>query len=284
MAPLTIRDDLGQTLSFKGLPQRIVSLIPSLTETLVRLGARERLAGRTEYCIHPAREVENIPTVGGTKNPSVEAILALEPDCVVANAEENEKKHVDELKKHTQVFVTFPRSVEGAIKTVEDLGALAGAAGSAASWAAECRRSRAEIAGRLSSAQSGPAGGPQPPRARLRTVCFVWRDPWMAAGADTYMSDLLATCGFENVFSGGGARYPVTTIEAVIAREPHVVLLPDEPYKFERAHKEEIARLFSEASLSPRILLADGAGLAWYGWRTLGALAYVASLRERLEA
>jgi iron complex transport system substrate-binding protein len=280
MTPLTIIDDLGNRLSFESPPQRVVSLVPSLTETLLCLGARGRLVGRTEYCVRPFNEVANIATVGGTKTPSIEAILALRPDCVIANAEENEEECVEALRERAAVFVTFPRTVEGAIKTVEDLGSILGsprrpkamrASNIAGSWALECRHARAKIIGRSL-------------RTRLRTACLIWRDPWMAAGADTYMSDLLATCGFDNVFVPGDGRYPETTIDALIARSPDVVLLPDEPYRFDDTHREEICPPFLRASLSPRILLVDGTKLAWYGWRTLNSLAYVAALRERLEA
>lgn len=270
MPPRSIVDDLGFTVSLGREPQRVVSLVPSLTETLVLLDIGARLAGVTDYCIHPAAAVAALPRVGGTKNVDAAAVLALEPDLVIANAEENEKPVIEALKAVTAVFITYPRTVAGAIKTVEDLGMLTGLEEASACWAESCRFLLDRVRG-------------TPDGRRIPAACLIWRDPWMAAGGDTYMSDLLAAFGFLNLFAGAARRYPVTSLAEIGSLGPEVILLPDEPYRFDANHSREIERALADAGHAPRIVLLDGTMLAWYGWRTRDALSYIAALRASLE-
>lgn len=270
MPPLSITDDLGYTVSLDRRPERMVSLVPSMTETLLHLDIGTRLAGITDYCIHPAPAVASLPRVGGTKNVDVAAVLALEPDLVIANVEENEKPAIEAIKTKTAVFITYPRTVAGAIKTVQDLGTITGLHDTSASWAESC----AHLLQRIRRGDS---------RRRFRTACLVWRDPWMVAGGDTYMSDLLGTFGFANLFADGADRYPVTTLAKICSLEPELILLPDEPYRFDATHKNEITGALADAGHTPPVVLLDGTMLAWYGWRTRDALSYLEALRESLE-
>jgi ABC-type Fe3+-hydroxamate transport system substrate-binding protein len=269
MAHIVIRDDTGVDVSLREPPRRIVSLVPSLTETLVLMGAGDLLVGVTRYCIHPRKTLAGIPRVGGTKNPSIDRIISLDPDIVIANVEENEKADVEELRKRVPVFVTYPRSVEGAIETVLALGRITGTGSRAEVWAQDCR----EIIESSKAAR---------PSTDLRTACLIWKKPWMAAGTDTYMSALLEVYRFKNVFAGTADRYPRTSLDELAALEPDIVILPDEPYRFGPEHKRELERFFGTVPGKPRVLLADGAMLAWFGWRTLEALLYVQALRARV--
>ena len=269
MNNIDITDDLGIPVRLDHLPARIVSLVPSLTETLFTLGAGERLVGVTDYCIHPAEAVRDIPHVGGTKDPSIARILELTPDLVIANAEENEKNDVEQLRNHTTVFVTHPSTVAGAIKTVQDLGAMTGTVDKAGRFAEACRHTLDSLAG-------------QTPRTTHRTACLIWRNPWMAAGPATYMSDLIRTAGFENIFIKREPRYPKTTIDALVSANPDVILLPNEPYPFGEAEKDEIFDRFASAAGTPSILLVEGTYFAWFGSRTLDALEYLKKLKETL--
>ena len=120
-------DDLGQRVRLAAPARRIASLVPSITETLFVLGAGERIAGVTEYCIHPAEGVRDKTKLGGTKTLRPERIVALAPDLVIANTEENRKHQVRELQEAgLAVFVTYPRTVEDAIKMMTDVAALSG--------------------------------------------------------------------------------------------------------------------------------------------------------------
>jgi ABC-type Fe3+-hydroxamate transport system substrate-binding protein len=232
-----------------------VSLVPSLTETLFAIGAGDRVVGRTEYCVLPSGAVDRVPAFRGTKNPDVEAIIALRPALVLANVEENTPRAVGRLRAAgVPVFVTYPRTVEEGIETVATLGRLAGGAAEQAA-----SRLAAELEATLASVRAAAA------RRRPRPVfCPIWKGPWMAFSADTYAHDLLAVCGGVNVYADGPRRYfPVTLAEAA-ARRPEVVLLPDEPYAFGPADAAEVVAAFPGAG-ERRVRLVSGRHLTWYG-------------------
>ena len=200
-------------------PERIVSLVPSLTEALFAFGAGERVVGRTRYCLWPPRAVGKVPTVGGTKKVDVPRLLELEPDLVVAVREENSRENVEMIQgSGVPVFVGAPESVEGALWLLRELVRVV-----------EAPRTEAvlnpieRVYGRLRE-----GGG----RVQSRRVFVpIWKNPYMSVGSDTYAHDVLETCGGENV-CGGSTRYPVFTLEEVEAAQPEIVLLPDEPYPF----------------------------------------------------
>ena len=249
-------------------PTRIVSLVPSLTESLFALGLGERLVGVTDFCVHPARGVASLPKVGGTKNPDIRAIVALAPDLVIANREENTKRAVDSLEAAgLSVWVSYPRTVrDGALLLRElcDLGAPASA-----------RRDVLEPVERaVAEAECAAKRG-----GRVRVFCPIWRDPWMTIGRDSYIHDLLRLCGGQNVFAhAGDRRYPRVDLDAVRAARPEVVLLPDEPYRFGPADAAEIGRLAIPAAHGRRIHLIDGTLVSWYGPRIRVALGSIRAL------
>ena len=268
---ITIKDDLGDRFEFDAPPSRIVSLVPSITETLFELGGGDRVVGVTDYCIHPRDGVGDIPKLGGTKQVILDRVAGLEPDLAVANKEENRRSDVDQLRRVCPVFVTDPRTVEQAAKTVLDLGILTG-----------CTKEAAGISALIESMLSTIQ--PAVLKRRLRTACFVWRDPWMAVGPDTYVADLLDTFGFENVFTDNDGRYPCTTLEAVLDRRPEVVMLPDEPFAFGPSEAREIETCFVERGAPVEILAMDGTLLTWFGYRTARGLEYLRRAKTRLLA
>ena len=237
-------------------PQRIVSLVPSLTEALFVLGLGERVVGVTEWCVHPAGAVAALPKVGGTKTPDLAAIEALAPDLVIANHEENRRRDVEQLEAlGIHVWVTYPRTVAEGAALLAELAELG---------APEQAR-RAVVAPVLAAVAEAERARP----ARGTAVfCPIWRDPWMAVGGDTYAHDLLALCGGRNVFAERGERrYPRVTLDEVVAAAPEVVILPDEPYAFGAADVAELRRLPFPAARSGRIHLIDGTWVSWYGPR-----------------
>jgi ABC-type hemin transport system substrate-binding protein len=241
--------------------RRIVSLVPSLTEALFALGLGERVVGVTEWCVHPAEGVAPLAKVGGTKNPDIDSVLALRPDLVIANREENRRRDVQNLEAAgIRVWVTHP-------KTVRDGVALLGAL---ADLGASPERRRA-VAG---SAQLALARAEQERlERRVRFVCPIWRDPWMVVGEDTYAHDLITLCGGENVFTGaGGRRYPRVELEEIVAAGPELILLPDEPYAFGQRDAQQLGALDVPAAHTGRIHLIDGTLVSWYGPRILQAI------------
>jgi ABC-type Fe3+-hydroxamate transport system substrate-binding protein len=254
-------DASGVALAAARPPHRIVSLIPSTTETLCALGLADALVGVTVYCREPADIVAAKTRVGGEKNPDLERIRALAPDLVVANVEENVREHIDTLRGWgIPVWVTYPRTVAGAVRMIRELGTVTGTEARATALADELdsllARVRALVAGR-------------PP---VPVFYAIWREPWMTIGRDTYIHDMLQVCGGANVFAEHPDRYPTVTLDEVAARHPYVILLPDEPFRFREVHRRDFA------AVGGRIHLVDGKPFSWHGPRIAEALRTIPAL------
>jgi ABC-type Fe3+-hydroxamate transport system substrate-binding protein len=272
-------------------PQRIVSLVPSLTESIFDLGAGDRLVGVTDYCRPPETEQPPLQRVGGTKSPDVETIALLKPDLILANKEENDRQAIEALlEAKLPVWLTFPQSVEQAMDVL---------------WGLVNLLRIPESAARLESLQislewTTRAGLPGNAR---RVFCPIWQEEhaqvglwWMTFNRHTYCHDLLAGCGGENVFADrerrfpldadlglqkpetdrqGDVRYPRVTVNEVIEAAPEVIFLPSEPYAFDEHDAVEIKRIFAKtpAVRDDRVHLIDGSLITWHGTRLALALA-----------
>lgn len=246
------------------IPQRIVSLCPSITETLVEIGAGPRLVGVTRYCVRPREAVRRLPKVGGTKSVDLAAIEALAPDLIFANAEENRPEDLAALGRSYRLHVSVPRKVSEVAPVVRDLGVEAGEPERAAALAGEIERMRERLE--------------TPPARTFRFACFIWKDPWMAVSGDTYVSDLLRLAGGENVFAESDRRYPEVLPAEVLAREPDVLIFPSEPYPFGDRHRPILESVFGRHR--PMELL-EGDDCCWHGARTRNGLALMDALRGR---
>ena len=246
-------------------PQRIVSLVPSLTEALFAFGVGTRVVGRTRYCLWPPTAVGKVPVVGGTKKVDVRRLLELEPDMVVAVKEENSRENVEKIQAAgVPVFVGAPESVEGALWFLRELAQVVEAP------RVETVLGPIErVYGRLR--EDGPRAEAQ------RFFAPIWKNPYMSVGSDTYAHDVLETCGGENV-CGGSTRYPIFTLEEVEASQPEIVLLPDEPYPFSAEDLREFYALEIPAAHQDRIHLVDGKLLTWYGPRMASSLSQLSAL------
>jgi ABC-type Fe3+-hydroxamate transport system substrate-binding protein len=234
-----VKDDLGTTLELDAPAQRVVSLVPSLTEALAATRP-EALVGATDWCTHPADL--DVARVRGTKNPDLAAIRDLRPDVVVTNREENRELDVRRLRESgVQVWVTVVETVPEALDSMDRLFAEALGWGVPA-WLAEVRR-----------AWDRPDVG-----VRTRAAVPIWRDPWMVVGRETFTRDLLRRLGVANVFDDWEGRYPGVTVEEIAAADPDVVLLPDEPYVF-------TAEDGPEAFPGIETRLVSGRLITWYG-------------------
>lgn len=274
-----VTDALGRVVDVSAEPRRVVSLVPSETESVARLAGVSRIVGRTEFCEEPAGEIERVPTVGGTKKIDVDRVLDLCPDLVLANQEENGRTDVRRLiEAGVRVHVSFPRSVREALSYLRTLLTLLHLP-----------------AGAIEEHESRFASVPRRAGPPVRVFAPVWRDPWMTFDGRTYASDLLACAGADNVFSDRPRRYPLaadiagaepmdagdrdsryprTTKEEVAARAPRLILLPDEPFRFGEAHAAEVAGWGTGA----RVRLVSGKDLFWYGVRSTEAMARLAHL------
>jgi len=264
----TYVDALNRSIALEQPPKRIVSLVPSITEALFTFGLRDEIAGVTEFCSEPRTYVASKPKVGGTKTLDVKSVLALEPDLVIANAEENRQEDIRQLLAAGQrVFVTFPRTVPGAISMLRQLSQMTGTSEAAEPYLEDAEQALAEV--KAANAQ----------RPRLRVFCPIWRRPWMTVGSNTYMHDFIASCGGFNIFSERHERYPKAELDEVARRAPQVIMLPDEPYPFTEKHMPEIMEYqYVPAVRENRIYLLEGKHLCWYGPRMAGSLRHVQKL------
>lgn len=187
---------------------------------------------------------------------------------MLANIEENLKEHVETLRGWgIPVFVQYPRTVEEGIRMVEELGAVTGTEERA-------REITAELWPLYRQAQRIPEV-----RRPARVFCPIWRNPYMTINRDTYVHDMLALCGGQNVFAERSGRYPEVTLEEVAAARPEVILLPDEPYRFRKVHIHDFAAYEEIPAVSDgRIYLLDGKLLTWHGPRIAEALQTLPSL------
>jgi ABC-type Fe3+-hydroxamate transport system substrate-binding protein len=256
--------------------ESVVSLVPSVTETLFALGVGERIVGRTRYCVSPDPEVRKIERVGGTKDPDVARILELAPALVLANKEENRREDIDALRNAgLTVHVAQPTTVEEGLAYVATCGRIFERDDVADVIVRDGVRelvAARDRAGQLAE-QNRHKRNPRPD-PRPGVIAFVWKDPWMAAGADTYMGDMIESLGGRHLLSGVEGRYPEVTPEQVMALNPDILLFPDEPFPFKAEHTEfwrEQTPLLN-AVREGRLRLCDGQDLCWFGARTAEAL------------
>lgn len=237
---------------------RVVSLVPSLTETLFELGlGEEEIVGVTPFCEHPVERVANVEKVGGTKNPKVERILELAPDLVLANHEENRRDDVEALREGgLEVLVTE-------IRTVAETALEVRRVGRAVDREQEANLLATSIESELERLAAETHG--EPP---VLVYCPIWRKPWMTLGGDTYASDALRVAGARNVYADE-TRYPEASPEDGRKRGAAAAFLPSEPYPFKAKHRSDFLHAGFAAE---HVALIDGQALTWYGTRTVWGL------------
>lgn len=243
-----MKDVLDRNFDFDAPPRRVVSLVPSLTETLFKLGAGDAVVAITDFCIFPPGL--DLPRVGGTKNPRVEEIRALAPDLVHMNLEENLRRHADAIEAFAPVFVTEPKSVDDVESLLAQLGELHGRRERAEELIASLRDVRRSLETRA-----------------FTFACPIWKSPWMWCGGDTYVSNLVETAGGRNVLADR-MRYPQIAIDDVLALRPDVIFLPDEPYVFT---SEDAAVIRGVRVIGP----FPGHLFTWHGTRTIEGLRFL---------
>ena len=228
---------------------RVVSLVPSLTETLFAIGAGDAVVGITDYCIFPPGL--QLPRVGGTKNPNIDRIRELKPDLVYMNVEENLKKHADAIAAFAEVHTSEPKNVGDVIVLISELGAMH-------HRESEAARINQEIKDALK---------PVPAQRGFSFLVAIWKKPWMWCGGDTYVSNLVEAAGGRNLL-GHQKRYPEMDLQCALALQPDVVFLPDEPYLFTRGDAAAID--------GPRVVGPfPGHLFTWHGARTREGLRFL---------
>jgi ABC-type Fe3+-hydroxamate transport system substrate-binding protein len=281
MGSLRVRDDRGRELDLPAAPRRVVSLVPSDTLSLAALGCAGAIVGRTDYCELPEDLAARVPSVGGTKNPRLDDVCALEPDLVLGNQEESSRGDLEELaRRGLRVYVAFPKRVADGLAHLARLARIFGVGQDGA--ARDLLKRGYEAVREAESARSRVT----PKRA----FCPIWMKPLMTVNGDTFISDMLDLCGASNVFADRERRYPLAadlgrapaiapgdrdvryprvTFEEVVARAPELVLLPDEPHPFSEEDAAVFRALDIPAARAGAVVRTGGKDLCWYGARSV---------------
>lgn len=255
-------DQMNREVKVNFPPKRIVSLVPSQTELLYDLGLKDEVVGQTLFCVHPQQMHEIKPRIGGTKKYDFAKIAALKPDLIIGNKEENEQEQIKELMKLYPVWMSDIQHLGDATEMIKRVGVLVDKGEKAEALSNQITSSFNDI-NKVNT---------------LKTVYLIWRKPWMAAGRDTFINDMLTRCGFDNITMEQISRYPELTDEWLKTNDPEVILLSSEPYPFKEKHIDELQHLCPNAVIQ----LVDGELFSWYGSRLLKSVAYFKEVIEKL--
>lgn len=259
-------DQLGNGVWLPAAPRRVVSVVPSQTELLFDLGLGEYVVGITKFCTRPQTWRQEKKRVGGTKNLDLAAIEALAPDLIIANKEENTKSEIEALEQICPVWISDIYNLHDALTMIKCVGSL---------WYHPLIMARAnELAEKIERNFAAIAINEKKP---LRAAYFIWREPFMVAASETFITDMMQRAGFQNAF-GGLSRYPVVSAEELQKADLDVILLSSEPYPFAAKHVAEFAQICPDTPIE----IVDGELFSWYGSRLQYSAAYFADLYARI--
>lgn len=253
-----------QNISSSKKYSAIISLVPSQTELLYDLGLEAEVIGITKFCVHPEKWFQNKTRIGGTKNLNINEIKNLHPDLIIANKEENVKAQVEELAAHYDVLVTDVNNLDDALSMIKAIGKLTGKTAKALSISEEIQLKFQKLIDSFSH------------KRKIKSAYLIWKEPYMAAGGNTFINEMMRYCGLINIFTNV-ERYPQINNENLQACE--LILLSSEPYPFKEKHAHELQQEIPGA----KIILVDGEMFSWYGNRLLLAADYFKELRKKIE-
>jgi iron complex transport system substrate-binding protein len=263
----TFTDQIGNTITLTAAPMRIVSLVPSQTELLFDLGLEDRLVGITKFCVHPYHLKSTKKIIGGTKKVHMEKIRLLQPDIIIANKEENTEEIVESLKEIAPVWTSNIITIQNSLNMIVEFGKIFSVRTKAQQWIDK-------IVYGVNDFKKFMQGRPVQKAAYL-----IWKEPYMAAGEDTFINEMLKLNNFINIYESRG-RYPEIIIQKMrIQGDPDVVFLSSEPYPFKEEDAFEIGRWTHHA----KTVYVDGEMFSWYGSRMIKAFEYFKQLQERLQ-
>jgi ABC-type Fe3+-hydroxamate transport system substrate-binding protein len=237
---------------------RIISLVPSQTELLYHLGLDHEVIGITKFCVHPQGWFKNKKRIGGTKNIQLETIIELQPTLILANKEENIKEQIVQLASLYPVYVSDIKDVDSAYKMIVDIGQLTNTLSKAENLVTRIKEQFTSL----------------PVYKKQRALYLIWNNPFMCAGQDTFITQMMALAGFTNIIADN--RYPEISEEKIKELQPEVILLSSEPFPFKQKHIEQLQQLVPKA----KVILVDGEIFSWYGSRMLHAANYFSTLQQ----
>lgn len=252
-------DQTARTVEIPLNPKRIVSLVPSQTEYLAALGLEEEVVGITKFCTLPESWFHNKQRIGGTKNLRLDLIRALKPDLIIANKEENKREQIEMLEDHFPIWASDVNDLPSAMDMMLQLGVITG---------------KSENALALTQFISSSFERLKPLGLNKTALYLIWHQPWMAAGSDTFIDDMLHRLGLVNLAATMDMRYPVIPSDQLIQLNPDYVLLSSEPFPFAEKHLTELQQKLP----SSKIVLVDGRQFSWYGSRLRFSVPYFEGL------
>lgn len=242
---------MGRIISLPFPPKRIISLVPSQTELLYYLGLENEVVGITKFCVHPEKWFRAKQRIGGTKTYHLDRIDALQPDLIIANKEENDQAQVELLAQKYPVWISDIKNLGDALEMINRVGVLVGKVSEADILVQNIQEEFVNLA----------------TRTTLQTaVYFVWREPYMVAGGDTFINEMMRFAGFQNLLENQ-PRYPEITLDQLAKMNPDAILLPSEPFPFKEKHIAD----FQAVCPNAMVQLVDGELYSWYGNRLLDA-------------
>lgn len=272
-------DQLNRKLEILSVPKRIISLVPSQTELLYDLGLRDEVVGITKFCVHPEEWFRNKTRVGGTKKYDFEKIKTLQPDLIIGNKEENEQEQIEELMRNYNVWMSDIYTLKDTLNMIACLGILVEKNNEATNLKLKIESQFHQLSIVSPFSQEPFSGSILPtPVSRIRTAYFIWNKPYMVAGNNTFINEMLKVCGFKNVFET--SRYPEVNAQQIAEANPELILLSSEPYPFKEKHLEEFKAICPDA----KIFIVDGEIFSWYGSRLLKAPDYFRQLLKKISS
>ncbi len=256
-------DQLNRKVEVTEFPKRIISLVPSQTELLFDLGVGDNIVGITKYCIHPKKGVKKITKVGGTKDFDINKVIALKPDLIIANKEENYKEGIEQLEQKFPVWISDINDLKSSFEMISEIGKLVGKQKEAKNLVDKLNQDFKDLENINSE--------------RYKVLYFIWKDPFMIAGKDTFINDILERTNLENNTTSN--RYPILDEEKIKELNPQIILLSSEPYPFKEKHIQEVAQMLPNTY----IRVVDGELFSWYGSRLSYSVEYLKNLQKDIK-
>jgi ABC-type Fe3+-hydroxamate transport system substrate-binding protein len=252
-------DQMQRTVEINSTVSRIVSLVPSQTELLIDLGLRDKLVGITKFCVHPAGLKKEVQLIGGTKNVKLDLVRSLEPDLVIGNKEENNQADIEELEKILPTWMGDIFNLEDALEMIRQLGIITGTTERATEIISGIRKNFSRL-----QTWNKPNNS---------VLYLIWKNPYLAAGTNTFIDSMLHTLGFRNAVEE--ERYPEADLNKL---SPDFIFLSSEPFPFKEKHVTELKEQFPGS----QVVLVDGEYFSWYGSRLIEAPGYFEKLLNDL--
>lgn len=257
-------DQAGYEVKLSKVPQRIICTVPSLTELLFDLGLGQNVVGVTRFCVKPAAAREKAEIIGGTKDLDIKLIRRLKPDLIIGNKEENVKEQIEEIKTFAPVWLSDINDISQACEAIEQIGEATNTRQKAAELTREINKQLALLR--------------EIPSTHKTVLYFMWNNPLMVAGENTYINNILTLCGLSNIAPNKAQRYPELSAEELKKLNPDIVFLSSEPFPFSTKELHNITRELA----GTRGLIVDGEVFSWYGSRLIPALNYLRYLKSGL--